>query len=170
MRAAWFVTTEPPACVFENTFEARRVVRKRERQLGGVVGAGFGFAVPLRPRRAGFGAAGGIGPASAPGSAGGVAGAAAGSAGVAGVAGVTGAAGVSGTAAGFVGLTGAATGSATGAGSAAAGAEVRRALAARAVLAGVNEQACVAPSTLVSVSRSRDFFARSETMVGTTAG
>src|SRR6185503_18625227 len=154
MRAAWFVTTAPPACVFENTFEARRAVRKRERQLGGVVGAGFGFAVPLRPRRAGFGAAGGIGPASAPGSAGGVAGAAAGSAGVAGVAGVT----------------GAATGSATGARSAAAGAEVRRALAARAALAGVNEQACVAPSTLVSVSRSRDFFARSETMVGTTAG
>jgi hypothetical protein len=104
--------------------------------------------VPRRPRGVDFGTAGGIGPASSPGCA-----------------------GVTGAAVGSAGVTGAATGSAAAAGSAAgAGAGMRRARAARFVPAGVNEQTCVAPSTLVSVSRSRDFFACSETMVGTTAG
>ena len=152
MRAAWFVTTEPPPALWGKTqLRQEESEDHRERQLGGVAGAGFGFAVPLRPRRAGFGAAGGIGPASGPGSA-----------------------GVTGAAAGSAGVTGAATGSATGAvfaGSAGvvAGRGMRRCFATREP-AGVNEQTCAAPSTLVSVSRSRDFFARSETMVGATPG
>ena len=86
-----------------------------------------------------------------------------------------GSAGVTGAAAGSAGVTGAATGSATGAGFAgsaavAGAAGIRRLRAVRLVLAGVKEQTCVAPGTLVSVSRSRNFFARNETMVGATAG
>src|SRR6185436_2751909 len=116
----------------------------REGQFpGGVAGAGFGFALPLRPRRPVVGAlVGGIGPASAPG------------------------------VAGSAGVTGAATDSAAGAGSAGVGAGggIRGDLAARDAPAGVNEQTRVAPGTVVSVSRSLDFFARIEMMTGETPG
>jgi len=107
----------------------------------GGAGVGFGFAVPLRPRLAGFGAAGGIGPASSPGMTG-ATGAATGSAGAA------------------------ALGASAGAG---AGGGMRRFFA-RDVPAGVNVQTWVAPGTLIRVSRSRDFFARIETIVGATPG
>lgn len=131
-----------PRCVFRITIEASGI--EPHHQFPGTAGVGFGFALPLRPLRAGVGVGGGIGPASSPG--------------VTGATGVTGAATGS-AAAGFAGSAG------TG-----AGASVRRDFAARDLPAGVNEQTRVAPSTLVSVSRSRDFFARIETIVGTTLG
>lgn len=117
----------------------------------GVVGLLFAFVfvfgvvgvrLPLRPRRAGLAVVGGMGPASAPGLAVGSAGA----------------------------VAGAATGSAVTAGCAeAAGRDARRVLAAREP-AGVNEQTCVVPGTLVNVSRSRDFLARIETITGAALG
>jgi hypothetical protein len=144
MRAAWFVATAPPALCAEEHYRGKKPEGNREGQFpGGVAGAGFGFALPLRPRRpVAGGLVGGIGPASAPG------------------------------VAGSAGVTGAAAGSAAGAGSAGVGAAgaIRRCLPARDAPAGVNEQTRVAPSTLVSVSRSLDFFARIETMIGETPG
>lgn len=121
---------------------------------GVIVGLEFVFAFELafvfvvgvrllfRPRRAGVVAVGGIGPASAPG-----------------------------VAAGSGVVAGAATGSATAAGAAGAAADrdVRRLLATREP-AGINEQTCVAPGTVDNVSRSRDFFARIETITGATPG
>src|SRR6185295_10063190 len=121
-----------PLCVLR-TLSRQKPGGNREGQFpGGVAGAGFGFALPLRPRRPVVGAlVGGIGPASAPG------------------------------VAGSAGVTGAATDSAAGAGSAGVGAGggIRGDLAAR-----------DAPGTVVSVSRSLDFFARIEMMTGETPG
>ena len=134
-----------PRCVLGTLLRQKEPRGNRERQFpGGVGGAGFGFALPLRPRRPVAGAlvVGGIGPASAPG------------------------------VAGSAGVTGAAAGSAAGAGSAGVGAAgaIRRCLPARDAPAGVNEQTRVAPGTVVSVSRSLDFFARIETTTGETPG
>jgi hypothetical protein len=113
---------------------------------------------PLLPRRVGVlaGVPGGIGPASA--------------AGVAGVAGVAGCAGCAGCA-GVAGIAGVVIGSAGVAGTAGVTrARVRRVGPARDERAGVNAQTWPESGTGISVSRSPDFFARIEIIMGVVAG
>ena len=104
---------------------------------------------PLLPRRVGVlaGVSGGIGPAS--------------SAGVAGVAGCAGVVGIAGVVIGSAGVAGTAG---------VPRARVRRVGPARDERAGVNPQTWPESGTGISVSRSPDFFARIEIIMGVVAG